>query len=96
MYRKKALLGLEIRNGTLLDCQTLWTRPFSVAVRSHVFLTSTRETYDTYLPEKWGGDLFLQLYGRSALIAPINGTVVQRSCDQQYWENFQHVLYVPV
>ena len=46
MYRKKALLGLYIRNGTLEDRQTLWTRPFSLAVRSHVFLTSTRETYD--------------------------------------------------
>ena len=39
-----------------------------------------------------GGDFFVQLYGRSALIAPINGTVAQRSCDQQYWENIQHVL----
>ena len=39
-----------------------------------------------------GGDLFLQLYGRSALFAPINGTVAQRSCDQQYWENIKHVL----
>ena len=38
------------------------------------------------------GDLFVQLYGRSALIAPINGTIAQRSCDQQYWENIQHVL----
>ena len=37
-----------------------------------------------YLPEKWGGDPFVQLYGRSALIAPINGTVAQRSCEQQY------------
>ena len=62
----------------------LWTRPFSVAVRSHLFHTSTREKYDMELPEKWGGDLFVQLYGRSALIAPINGTVSQRSCDQQY------------
>ena len=34
-----------------------------------------------------GGDLFVQLYGRSALIAPINGTDAQRTCDQQYWEN---------
>ena len=50
------------------------------------------ETYDMELPDKWGGDLFLQLYGRSALIAPINGTVAQRSYDQQYWENIQHVL----
>ena len=39
-----------------------------------------------------GGELFVQLYGRSALIAPINGTVAQRSCEQQYWENIQHVL----
>ena len=39
-----------------------------------------------------GGDLFVQLHGRSALIAPINGTFAQRSCDQQYWENIQHVL----
>ena len=39
-----------------------------------------------------GGDLFVQLYGSSALIVPINGTVAQRSCDQQYWENIQHVL----
>ena len=39
-----------------------------------------------------GGKLFVQLYGRSALIAPINGTVAQNSCDQQYWENIQHVL----
>ena len=39
-----------------------------------------------------GGDLFVQLYGRSALITTINGTVTQRSCDQQYWENIQHVL----
>ena len=46
MYRKKALLGLLIRNGTLYVRQTLWTRPLSVAVRSHVFLTSTRESYD--------------------------------------------------
>ena len=30
-----------------------------------------------------GGDLFVQLYGRSALIAPINGTVAQHSWDQQ-------------
>ena len=44
------------------------------------------------LLEKWEGDLFVQLYGRSALIAPINGTVAQRSCDQQYWENIQHIL----
>ena len=42
--------------------------------------------------KKLRGDLFVQLYGRSALIAPINGTVAQRSCDQQYWENIQHVL----
>ena len=41
------------------------------------------------------GDLFVQLYGRSALIAPINGTVAQRSCDQQYWENIQYVLLGP-
>ena len=46
MYRSKALLGLWIRNSTLEDRQTLWTRPFSVAGRSHVLLTSTRETYD--------------------------------------------------
>ena len=38
------------------------------------------------------GGLFVQLYGRSALIAPINGTIAQRSCDQQYWEDIQHVL----
>ena len=31
---------------TLYDRHTLWTRPFSVAERSHAFLTSTRETYD--------------------------------------------------
>ena len=37
-------------------------------------------------------DLFVQLYGISALIAPINGTIAQRSCDQQYSENIQHVL----
>ena len=30
------------------------------------------------------GDLLVQLYGRSALISPINGTVAQRSCDVQY------------
>ena len=28
--------------------------------------------------EKVRGDLFVQLYGRSALIVPINGTVAQR------------------
>ena len=33
------------------------------------------------MPEKWGVDLFVQLYGRSALIAFINGTVAKRSCD---------------
>ena len=44
------------------------------------------------LPEKWGGDIFVQLYVWSALIAQINGTVAQRSCDQQYWENIQYVL----
>ena len=48
--------------------------------------------YVMYLTEKWGGDLFVQLYGRSSLIAPINGTVAQRSCDQQYWENIRRVL----
>ena len=42
--------------------------------------------------ESYGGDLFVQLYGRSALIAHINGTVAQRSYDQQNWENIQHVL----
>ena len=46
MYRKKALLGLKIRNSTLYDRQTLWTRPFIVAVLSHAFLSSTREKYD--------------------------------------------------
>ena len=70
----------------------MWTRPFNVAVGSHVYLSSTKETYDMYLPEKFGGDLFLHLYGRSALIALINSTVAQRSCDQQYWENIQHDL----
>ena len=45
-----------------------------------------------YLPDKWEEDLFVQLYGRSALIAPIKGTVAQRTCDQQYWKNIQHVL----
>ena len=44
------------------------------------------------LPEKWGGYLFVQLVGRNALIAPINGSIAQRSCDQQYWENIQHFL----
>ena len=44
------------------------------------------------LPEKWGGNVFVQLYGRSALIAPINNTVSQLSCEQQYWENILHVL----
>ena len=44
------------------------------------------------LQKSEGGYLFVQLYGISALIAPINGTVAQRSCDQQYWENIQHVL----
>ena len=39
-----------------------------------------------------GGDLFILLYGRNTLIAPINGTIAERSCDQQYWENIQHVL----
>ena len=68
------------------------TRKFSVALRSHVYLTSTRETYDMELPEKWGGDLIVQLSGRSALIAPINDTVAQRLCDQQYWENILHIL----
>ena len=38
------------------------------------------------------GDLFVQLYGRSALIAPINGTVAHRSCDQQDKENIQYVV----
>ena len=32
------------------------------------------------------------MYVRSALIAPIEGTVAQRPCDEQYWENIQHVL----
>ena len=36
--------------------------------------------------QKSGGDLFVQLYGRSALIAPINGTVAKRSCEQQDWD----------
>ena len=45
-----------------------------------------------YCRKSEGGELFVQLYGRSALIAPINGTVAQRSCDQQYYENIQHFL----
>ena len=48
------------------------------------------------LPEKWGEDLLVHLYVRSALIAPINGTVAHRSCDKQYWENIPHVLKSPV
>ena len=50
------------------------------------------EMYDLELLKKWEGDLFVQLYVRSALIAHINGTVTQRSFHQQYWENIQHVL----
>ena len=38
------------------------------------------------------GDLVVQLYGRSALIASIKCTVAQRSCDAQYLENIQHLL----
>ena len=38
------------------------------------------------------GELFVQLYVRSALIAPIDGTFAKRSCDEQYWENIHHVL----
>ena len=29
-------------------------------------------------------------------MAPINGTVDLRSCDQQYWENIKHILKGPV
>ena len=42
--------------------------------------------------EKVRGVLFIQLFGKSALIAHINVTDAQRSCDQQYRENIQHVL----
>ena len=38
------------------------------------------------------GELFVQLYVRSALIAPIDRTVAKPSCDEQYWENIQLVL----
>ena len=38
------------------------------------------------------GNLFVQLYIRSELIAPIDSTVAQSSCDEQYWEYIQHVL----
>ena len=38
------------------------------------------------------GELFVQLYVRSALIAPIDRTIAQRSCDEQYWQNIQLVL----
>ena len=37
--------------------------------------------YETATTGKVRGDLFVQLYGRSALIAPINGAVAQRSFD---------------
>ena len=50
----------------------------------------TRTTYNCLKSEV--GDIFVHLYGRSALIAPIDGTFAQRLCDQQYWENIQIVL----
>ena len=41
-----------------------------------------RTTFDGLKGE--GGELSIQLYGRSASIAPINGTVAERLCDVQY------------
>ena len=58
-----------------------------------MFFSRPQGKRTTFIYRKYEkGDLFVQLSGRSALIAPINGTVAQRSCDQQYWENIQHVL----
>ena len=76
----------------LYDRQTLWTRPFSVEVRSHVYFHVHKGNVRHVTARKLRGDFFIQLYGRSVLIAPSNGTVAQRLCDVQYWENIQHVL----
>ena len=54
---EKTLGGLYIENGVLYDRQSLWPRRSSVGVHLYTFHTSARETYDTWLPAKWGAPL---------------------------------------
>ena len=61
----------------LLEASTRSTRASGV---SHTCPQGKRTTCNCQKSGR-GGDFFVQLYGRNALIAPINGTVVQRSCD---------------
>ena len=52
---EKTLGGLYIENGVLYDRQSLWPCRSSVGVHCYTFHTSARETYDMWLPARWGG-----------------------------------------
>ena len=77
-----------VHSRTVKLCEHVYLVQPYVPMFSHVHKGNVRHVTDG----KVRGDLFVQLYGRSALIARINGTIAQRSCDQQHWENIQHVL----
>ena len=69
-----------VRSRTVKLCEQIHLLRGTFLCFSHVLKGSVRHV--TAGKVRW--DLFVQLYGRSALIAPINGTVAQRSCDVQY------------
>ena len=52
---EKTLGGLYNENGVLYDRQSLWPCRSSVGVHCYTFHTSARETYDMWLPARWGG-----------------------------------------
>ena len=74
--------GLYIENGVLYDRQSSWPCRSSVGVHFYAFHTLARETYDMWLPATWGGSL-RTMYSLSVLVAHIDGTFSQRSCDEQ-------------
>ena len=49
--------GLYIENVVLYDRQSLWPCRSSVGVHFYTFYTSARETYDMWLPARWGEPL---------------------------------------
>ena len=55
MCMEKTLGGLYIENGVLYDRQSLWQCRSSVGVHCYTFHTSARESYDMWLPARWGG-----------------------------------------
>ena len=79
MYRK-TLGGLYIENGVLYDRQSLCSCRSSVGV----LFTRPQGKRTTCDCRQGEGDPSVQLYSGSVLVAHIDGTFSQRSCDVQY------------